>query len=175
MIATLMGCLASLSAQNQQKNQPNQPKTYGQPKNSMTTTAQPSTEFEQRFEAKLGKPLTADQKQRIAKALQTYATSTRTPHIKFIQDLARGLNQTEDVIAPLVPLGTSPTESLDKIIAPKLEGKLARKLTPAETQRIKTLDDGRKALLKTLQDNYAKQLAAITGLPLAAVTEIISK
>ena len=42
-----------------------------------------------------------------------------------------------------------------------------------EVQRLKSLDDGRKSTLRTLQDNYARQISTITGLGLPAVNEVI--
>lgn len=162
ILASLIGLLPVATAHAQQR-----------PKTAAPAPAQPSSELELKIEAKLGRPLTADQKQRITKAAQAYPSSLRGPHAKFIQDVARSLNQTDDVVGALIPMNSIGTDGAEKSVVPKLEGKLNRKLNPGEIQRIKALDDARKASLKALQDAYARQLSSISGVPLPAMTEIL--
>lgn len=144
-------------------------------KGNMTQPAAPKSDLEAKIEGRLGKALTADQKQRLDRQLIEYTRTVLAPHAKFIQDVAKSVNQTDDVVAPMVPRSSSPSESIDKAVVAKLEAKLARKLTPAEQARIKALDDGRKALIKVLQDNHAKQVAAIVGLPANIISEMLPK
>jgi hypothetical protein len=151
------------------------PSADAQTAKKAATPSVPSSEIEQKIETRLGKPLTADQKQRTQRAAADYTRSLLAPHAKFIQDLARSFNLTEEIVAPMVPRGTLPSETLDKVVTPKLEAKLARKLNPGELQRVKALDDGRRALIKTLQDNYARQLSAVVALPPNVIGEMLPK
>jgi hypothetical protein len=137
--------------------------------------AAPSSELEQKIEARLGRPLTPDQKQRLQRTSVDHSRNLLLPHAKFIQDVAQAFNQTADIVAPMVPRANSPSESLDKAVAPKLEAKLARKLNPGELNRLKALDDGRKAQVKVQQDNYARQISAVVNLPMNAISEMLPK
>jgi len=128
-----------------------------------------------KLEAKLDKPLTADQRAKIAEASKKSAEELKSLQAEFVEKIAKAVKLPVSDIQPMMPKIGEANPGFDKNMIPKLETKLGRKLSAAEMDTIRKADTAKKSAMKPVQDKFAKQLAEITGLAIETVRAMLPK
>lgn len=128
-----------------------------------------------RLEAKLGKSLSAEQREQIGDASKQSVEKLKALQGTFVTNIASAVKLPTTDIEPMMPKIGEPNPGFDKNMIPKLETKLARKLTADELAAIRKADTAKKSAMKPVQDNYAAQLAKITGLSVEVIRPMLPK
>jgi hypothetical protein len=118
----------------------------------------------QKIEAKLGKPLTAQQKQDMVLVLRQGINGLREAQLAFVQSLSGTTGLPVATIQEMMPRIGGDNTGLDKNIIPKIEARLGRRLTNSQLQSIREADNTKKAAMVPIQNNMAQGLSRITGL-----------
>ena len=128
-----------------------------------------------KLEAKLDKPLTADQRAKIGETSKESADKLKSLQAEFVEKIAKAVNLPASDIQPMMPKIGESNAGFDKNMIPKLEAKLGRKLTTDELAAIRTADAAKKSAMKPVQEKFAKQLAGISGLAIETVRVMLPK
>lgn len=118
----------------------------------------------QKLEARLGAPLSAEQKRQIAEASRAAREALIPAQNRFVQRISQATGVSEALIGAMLPrIGQQ--NSSDKNIIPKIEAILGRSLTAEQRAEIGRADREKKTAMLPVQDSFAQQLSLITGLP----------
>ena len=136
-----------------------------------------------KIEDKLGRELTADQKQQITQATRRSMQGMKSLQQDFIQSIANAMkistDEVKQAIKPQPGQGKNRQKgaALDPAgrITAALETHLNRKLTDEETTAITAAIDTRKAAAKPVMEEYVASLAKITGLTVDDVKGLLPK
>jgi len=123
------------------------------------------TTFIQRTEAQLGKELTMEQKQEIAKLSKESKPALLAVQEKFIKSVSQLVQLTDNDIKEMLPRIGQENKDFEKDIISKIELKLGRKITDEERAQIAEFEKVKKADLEPIQKNFARKVSKIIGLP----------
>jgi Ca2+-binding EF-hand superfamily protein len=157
-----------------EENPPEQEITTQPPANPQTPGHQKARmQFIPKLEAKLGQPLTPEQKKGVALAAQEFMKSMRASQSKFVQAVSAITDISEEEIGEIMPKIGQGMAGGEKNMISKLEATLGRKLTPEELQKIAAADQERKNSMAPVFKKFANDIAATTGLPMEQVLEVL--
>ena len=129
--------------------------------------------IEARLEAVLKRPLTVDQKRRIADAGRDLVKNRESPSKDYLQDVARATGLSVQQIGKIASPTGRQEPAVDKAALAKIEGLVGRKLMARELNQIRAADERKQAAARSQQEAYARQLAKITGIPQKFVLELL--
>lgn len=117
----------------------------------------------QKIEARLGRPLTADQRRQFAIAATSLRDAMLPPQQKFAQTVAQIFKLPLAEVQTMAPeIGGS--RGYDGGMIPKLEARIGRSLTPQELHQLRTADNAKKAELSEIESKLLPQFVQSTGL-----------
>lgn len=128
-----------------------------------------------KIESRLGRPLSVEQRKQLGAAAQETMASLRAAQGRFVQSVAQVSGLSPSDIAAMMPTIGQANEGFDKNMIPKIEAKLGRPLTPQQLQAINKADSDKKAAMGPVQQNFARSIARITGLPYAEVLAMLPR
>jgi hypothetical protein len=115
----------------------------------------------QKIEARLGRPLTDDQRRQFAIAATNLRDAMLPPQQKFAQSAAQIFKLPLAEVQAMAPdIG----RSRDGGMISKLEARIGRSLTPQELQQLRTADNAKKAELSEIEAKLLPQFVQSTGL-----------
>ncbi|MBI4189981.1 MAG: hypothetical protein HY525_05525 [Betaproteobacteria bacterium] len=118
----------------------------------------------QKVEARLGKPLSGEQRQQFARTAAGLRDALLPPQRKFAQTIAYTFKLPLAEVQALLPAIGEDSSGFDRNMIPKIEARIGRGLTPQELQQIRTADNAKKAEMSQIQSRYAAEFAQVTGL-----------
>src|SRR5437762_3113256 len=104
----------------------------------------------QKIEARLGRPLTADQRRQFAIAATNLRDAMLPPQQKFAQTIAQIFKLPLAEVQAMAP-DLSGSRGFDGGMISKLEARIGRGLTPQELQQLRTADNAKKAELSEIE------------------------
>ena len=114
----------------------------------------------QKIEARLGKPMTSDQRQQFARTATTLRDASLMPQQQFLQDIARNFKlPLPDVQAVAQASGAGSRDMISR-----LEVRLGRSVTSEELQQVRMADNATNAKISEIQSQFVLQFVQITGL-----------
>jgi hypothetical protein len=128
---------------------------------------------ESRLEALLRRPLTSEQKRRIADAGRELAQNLETPRKEYFESVSRTTGLSLAQTTPIVLPKGKQDPTVDIPAVAKLEKLLGRKLTARELDQIRSADRQKRSAAESLQEGYARRIAAVTGIPAKFVLELL--
>lgn len=135
-----------------------------------------------KIEEKLGKELTAEQKQQITETTRHTMQDMKPIQQSFIQNIATAVKISPDEVKAAIKIKQPKVKGQGKQaldpesrICSALEAKLDRKLTDEEIKAIEAAIETRKTDAKPIQHDYVEAMAKITGLTADQLTEIVPK
>lgn len=117
----------------------------------------------QKIEARLGRPLTDDQRRQFAIAATRLRNAMLPPQQKFAQAVAQIFKLPLAEVHAMDP-ATGGNTGFDSGMIPKLEVRIGRSLTPQELQQVRTADNAKKAELSQIESKWVPQFVQSTGL-----------
>jgi hypothetical protein len=129
--------------------------------------------IESRLEAVLKRPLTSEQKRRIADAGRDLARNLEGPRKDYLQDLARATGLSVQQIAKIASPTGRQDPAVDRSALAKIEALVGRSLMARELDQIRAADERKQAAARSQQEAYSRQLAKITGIPQKFVLELL--
>lgn len=125
----------------------------------------PQTGLLYKLEAKLGKPLTFEQRKQVDAATKENIEGLATCQKDYAKEIAEITGLPADDIQGMLPVIGQPLVVTDKNLLPRIEQKLGRPLAQTELQRVREADAKKKEAMKPVRDAYVRRLADITALP----------
>jgi hypothetical protein len=126
-----------------------------------------------RLEAVLKRPLTADEKRRIADAARQFAASLEAPRQEYLQDIARATGLSAAQVQQIaLPKGRQ-DPVIDTAALAKIEAALGHKLVARQLNQIRAADDRKRSAADTQQDVLTRQISQTSGIPPKFVAELM--
>src|SRR5258705_12036591 len=121
-----------------------------------------SLDLLQKIEARLGRPLTADQRRQFAIAATSLRDAMLPPQQKFAQTVAQIFKLPLAEVQAMAP--DTGNRGYDGGMISKLEARIGRSVTPQELQQLRTADNAKKAELSEIESRLLPQFVQSTGL-----------
>jgi hypothetical protein len=128
--------------------------------------------IESRLEAVLKRPLSLEQKRRIADAGRDLARNLEGPRKDYLQDVALATGLSVAQAGQIVLSKGKQDPTVDAQAVAKTEKLLGRSLMARELDQIRTADERKQTAARSQQEAYARQLAKITGIPQKFVKQL---
>lgn len=129
----------------------------------------------QGIEAKLGNPLTLEQRQRLGVAYKGMTDSLTQYTGAFNDKIAFVTKLPSQTIGAFTAQFNQTSEKFSKDIISKIEVELGRPLASRELKQIQEADQRRKKAIRPIIENFTQQACRITGLSEAVIKELLSK
>jgi hypothetical protein len=126
--------------------------------------AQANLDLLQKVEARLGKPLSGDQRPQFARTATSLSDALLPPQQKFAQTIAQIFKLPLAEVQTMVPTTGAGSNGFEQGIIPKLETRIGRSFTPQELQQVRIADNAKQAEMSEIQSQFVPRLAQITGL-----------
>ncbi len=138
---------------------------------SLAAAAEERPPLFERLEAKLQRPLSAQEGQRVRELSAGAAAELEPVHARYIRDVAALAEQPEDVVAALVPeLAEPPTVPT---IVPQLERRMNRPLSLVEHRRLIEADQAYRRTRIMVRDSLARRLSELLALDYSQLRVIL--
>jgi len=128
---------------------------------------------ESRLEALLRRPLTLEQKRRIADAGRGFSQNLETPRKEYVESVSRTTGLSLAQTTPIVLPKGKQDPTVDIPAVAKIEKLLGRKLIARELDQIRSADRQKRSAAESLQEVYARRIAGITGIPAKFALELL--
>ena len=117
----------------------------------------------QKVEARLGRPLTGDQRRQFAIAATSLRDAMLPPQQKFAQIVAQIFKLPLAEVQAMAPV-IGGNGGFGRGMIAKLEARIGRSLTPQELQQVRTAENAKKAELSEIESKLVPQFVQSTGL-----------
>ncbi len=126
-----------------------------------------------RLEAVLKRPLTTDEKRRIADAARLLAQNLEAPRNEYLQDIARATGLSAAQIRQITQPKGRQEPVVDGAAVAKIEAALGQKLVARQLSQIREADKRRQSAADAQQQTFTRQIAQTSGIPQKFVAELM--
>lgn len=126
-----------------------------------------------RVETKLGKPLTAEQRQEIGAAAKETMANLKQAQDAFVAGVAKIVELPEQEIRDMLPQVGNVVPGFDKDMVKKLETKFGKPLSAEQLRQIGEVDAAKKRTMGPIQQKFAERVAKVTGLKAEEVRQML--
>ena len=128
-----------------------------------------------RIESKLGRGLTAQQRQEIERVIRQSASALADCQNQFLERVAAILSTPESRVKAIFASSGPGELDFDRGLIPKLEGQLGRVLSTSEIDQLRKADAQRQEAVRPVQMRLAERLATVTRLPADEIRDLLTK